>query len=581
MSELRAARSRAALVLVLVVLPLWLRLAPADHGHGRVYVPDTHMVRQALGMARDRDPFPPVGRYSTYPYLGSYLLLPVYATEYALGRLAGRWESAQEFGARAMLDPWLVHYPARLLVAVLGALTAWVVYRAARAAALGRGAVVAGFLVATGLLHVQLSTQERPWVPMLFFGALAMGAAVRYGDGARRGWLVASGAAAGLSVACHQAGAVMLGLAGLAWLLGPLGWRGRALARRLGEGVLCLVAFLVAALALGHSYYLVHGATPRGAVSGGAAAESLVKIGGQAIRLEVSLASLKHLSRAFLGYDPALLLLALVGLGPALRHPRLRPLAAFALAYAAFFMTNVNDHVRYLLPLTVLLAPAAGLAAELLWERRAGRLAVVLACSLALVQASRLGWLLERPDTRAEGERLLAELPAGAVVAIDHYGPVVDLSLPALTRLAGLRELRTREAKRFELLRQGALQDDGVDALYVEELFGVDPESGAYGLRPEWRGRWADERSALAEMGVTHLMVTDRRPGDGHRPYLLDFAAHQTSEPSAERDRVVDPSRGPRRAREALLPTDMDFPLFGLWSVDRPGPLLELARARL
>ena len=76
---------RIAALCVLFLLPLALRLVPLRHGMPRNYVPDTHMVRAALSMARDRDLTPPPGKYSIYPNLMPYLLLPCYAGEYAIG----------------------------------------------------------------------------------------------------------------------------------------------------------------------------------------------------------------------------------------------------------------------------------------------------------------------------------------------------------------------------------------------------------------------------------------------------------------------------------------------------------------
>jgi hypothetical protein len=79
-----------AAVGLLLVLPLALRMLPIRHGAPRNYVPDTHMVRQALGMARDHDLAPQAGKYSFYPNFLPYLLLPCYAAEYAAGRAEGR-----------------------------------------------------------------------------------------------------------------------------------------------------------------------------------------------------------------------------------------------------------------------------------------------------------------------------------------------------------------------------------------------------------------------------------------------------------------------------------------------------------
>ena len=110
-------------LLVLVVCALALRLWPIDHGMPRGYVPDGHMVRNALGMARDRDLVPPIGKYSTYPYFVPYLLVPIYGVEYALGRATGAWHGGQEFGYRVMDEPGIAQLPARALMALFGALT--------------------------------------------------------------------------------------------------------------------------------------------------------------------------------------------------------------------------------------------------------------------------------------------------------------------------------------------------------------------------------------------------------------------------------------------------------------------------
>src|SRR5690606_25333677 len=147
--------------------------------------------------------------------------------------------------------------------------TPFVVFRSARELGLTRGAWVAALLVATSLLHVHFSVQERPWVPMAFFFALSAWAAARH---ARRGGtrpLVLSGAAAGLAFACHQAGLGAAGIPALAWFLGPQGWRGAELGRRVVGALGSAAAFSALALALGHPYLLVYGPTGTDAVVGG------------------------------------------------------------------------------------------------------------------------------------------------------------------------------------------------------------------------------------------------------------------------------------------------------------------------
>ena len=155
-------RTRVGL-LVIWLVALGLRLWPIDHGMPANYIPDTHLVRSALGMAKDKNLVPEVGQYSTYPNLLAYSLLPVYAVEYAAGRATGQWGGAAEFGNYALEHPEVVHLPARIWFAFLASLLPLVAFGAARAMNLTVGAWVAAWLAATGLLGVHFSTQERPW----------------------------------------------------------------------------------------------------------------------------------------------------------------------------------------------------------------------------------------------------------------------------------------------------------------------------------------------------------------------------------------------------------------------------------
>ncbi|MDP6520693.1 MAG: glycosyltransferase family 39 protein, partial [Planctomycetota bacterium] len=214
-------RRGLAFLALVIVLPLSLRLAPIGHGLPRNYIPDTHLVKNSLGMARDRDPVPEVGEYSTYPNLLPYILLPVYAAHYGLGLATERWSDAAEYGEVLLANPGEVHLLARLLLALMGAAVPWVLYRAARRAGLGGGAYGAAFLGATALLAIQFSTQERPWGALVLATALACWGTISYLEGGRGRSLIMAGVAAGLAFACHQAGLGILALAGFAYLLGP------------------------------------------------------------------------------------------------------------------------------------------------------------------------------------------------------------------------------------------------------------------------------------------------------------------------------------------------------------------------
>ena len=567
-------------VAIVFALALGLRMLPLQHGFPRNYVPDTHAVRAALGMAKDRDLAPEVGKYSSYPYLMPYLLLPIYAGQYAVGKASGEWQGAEGFAATISEHPERAALPARALVAVFGALTALTVFAAARAAGLHSGALAAMFLCATGLLHLQFSLQERPWVIVVFFGSLCLWTSVLFARDGRTRWLALSGVCTGLAFATHQAGLFFAGLTAAAWVFRARDvaeWKGAALVRRIGQAALAAALCIVVGVLCGHAYYIVHGGVPEGNVVGGAAAAQHFSIGGQALRVGFSWSSFAHLAKALIGYDPVLLGLGLLGLLVSWRSPSLRATAAFTLVYALFFLFNPSDHVRYLLPLTILLALPAGVVCELVLQRSVGRVALAALLLLPLVQSSRLVWLLRQEDTRQEAERLLEQLSAPdsatAYVAIDHYGPQVDLSRRSLEELAGLRELRTREAHRLARLQAGDVPGGklGLHALFVEELFDFDSTTNTYGVALERRELAATPREMLASLGFTHFVMVNRQPADASVPFLAQLAQEWVPV------WILDPSRAGRgEAPEAFLPTEMEFPLSALWRVDRPGPLITL-----
>jgi hypothetical protein len=598
--------------LVLFLAPFVLRFAPLGHGAPRNYVPDTHIVRGALGMAKDKTLVPPPNVYTTYPYLLPYCLLPVYAVEYAGGRATGAWSGVGEFGMRVLEEPWIAQLPARIFVALCGALTPWVLWRAALAAALSRrAALVAAWLVATSLLHVQFSTQERPWVPLVLCIALALWPAALYANSGRTKHLLLVGLCAAGGFSCHQAGAPLIGLAGVAWLAGPLGWRGSELRRRLAQGTLCVGLFALVSLLVGYPFYLVHGGGTRESISGGELLEAqlaadpdafgpVIQIGGQAIVLQIRLASVQRLSVAFFGYDPLLLVLGIAGLLPALRRRELRAGAIFALGWAAFFLTQRNDHVRYLLPLVALLAFPAALAYDALWMRceakgssgsalsRPGlsasgrtplappRLLLLGLLGFPLLQAARIAWVLRQPDTRALAEQRLAQTAAQAGaplrVAFDRYAPQVELDQASLERVETWRPLGSRERQRLELLRAGAPTKAGAgfSVVPLEDAWFWDDRKGTLYPNPKVVNDGEDLRAFLQRCGATHVLLVSKRPR-----HVRDNPLLQLTGGGAPLWRV-DPSWRGFHPEESTLPIEMEFPLTQLWQVERPGPTLSL-----
>jgi len=564
---------RAGPLLLLLLLPLALRLAPVEHGLPRSYVPDTHGVRAALGMVRDMDPVPPVGKYSTYPNLFPYSLVPAYGMVFVGGLALGSWESPEEYGEALLDSPGLPNLIARIVVVLFGALTTWVVFKTAQAAGLGVGAWCAAWLVATSCLHTHLSVHERPWVPMVFFQSLGLWAAVAYVKSSRPLHLICCSVAAGLAFACHQSGLGTFALCGFAWLFALREGVGtQTLGRRFLIGLGALAAGLAAAVLLGHPYLLVHGDTPAAAVVGGSGSD--FSIGGQGIVLALRWESVSSLLASLVSYDPILVLAGLAGVVSAWRRPGLRPVCAFAALWALFFLTQHNDHVRYLLPLTVLLALFGGALLDRLWKQGAAGFGTLLLLALPLLQDVRFVQVLQSPDVRVEAEARLAELPVDALVAIDRYGPAAELDIASLELLRELREarddsLRTRELWRMSQLERGDA-GPGVSAIFVEELMDFDEREGTLSVRPEYTGRGAEPAALLRELGVTHVLLVDRISGDGSAN-LLAPALGQTREVWE-----LGPWREGCAPGEARLPHELHRAVRTLWSVDRPGPRMQL-----
>lgn len=627
--------------LILGVLPLFLRLWPVGHGAPRPeYVPDTHVVRNALQMAANKDPVPPAGKYSSYPYLLPYMLLPVYAADYAAGRVSGEWSGGGEYGMHLKENPWRAHRLARILLAILSATAPLFIFGAARASGMGAGAWLAAFLAGTSLLHVHLSVQERPWAPMAAaVAATAWAAAVHARSGTRRSLLVAALAAA-VTFSIHQGGVVVLGMVGVAWAVAPTtegsGGSKGALKTRLARGVGAVALFAGASLAMGHAYLVRYGPTEKDQV----AAQELVRddmiqitIGSQQVVLGLRWETFTGLSRAFLGYDPVILIAGLLGLVLAFRRRTLLPSMVFLVGWAAFFMTNVNEHIRYLLPMAMLMTLPAGLFLETLWRRPVGRFAVLGVLIVPLTLALRLGHVLNQEDTRSLAADRLMELPEGSRVAIDVYGPVVPQTLPALEMTERLRTrvdsaLYGREAHRRDMLAAGQPQAPGVDAVRLEDAFEYDLRTGGTWIRdlPEdteqAKGNATDDptddsardplphlhlggstRSALAAIGATHILLVDRTPDDGVEPPLVDptpSRPYEGAPAGTPADRKLAPlvltgdpewtlhpgwgdldragSDHDHVVPSAHFPTEAPFPLRDLWRVHRPGPKLVLYR---
>ncbi len=571
-AQMKGSRRAWGGAILLFLFAAGLRARGIEHGMPHNYVPDTHIVRAALGMAKDKNPVPPVGKYSTYPNLLPYCLLPLYGAHFVQGKFAGDWSGAQEYGDHILEHPSEVHRIARWLVLLFGALTPIAVLLAARSAGLERGAWFAAWFAASGLMHVHFSVQERPWVPMMFFAALSAWPAALYVRKPALRTLVLAGLCAALSAACHQSGFFVLAIPGLAWLVSPLGWNREGLLARLKHGVLCVGAFFVLAILVGYPSYLIYGAPTADQTIGGDTAD--ISFNGQSLNLDRNLGTFPSLAKAFFGYGPVLTLFLLAGFGTLLKRRAALPAVLFCGGWALFFMTSANEHTRYLLPVAVLGCLPAGMLVERLWSRGPGvRVALCLFALFPAAQSWRLGSVLAQPDTRESGERWLQELDGSAMVLIDRYGPIVDLDQSSLELLMNIREasgssLGSREARRLSALNEGELTG-GVRAIYASDLMKIEELDGTIALRKGLHAAYGETpAAALAALGVTHLLLVNRLQEGLEGNLLRGLLKDQTALVTAGK---ADSSRA-----EFRLPMELKFPLTSLWSIERPGPWMGL-----
>ena len=568
-------RGEGKRILLVLVVCAGVLLAGIGHGLPEVYVPDTHIIRNALGMAAERNPWPPAGTYSTYPYFLAYLLLPLYAATFLAGRLLGCWTSPEDFGVKVVEDPTVVYLEARLLVVLFGLAAVFFLYRTARRLGWsGTRAAAAALLLGVSPLFVQFAHQARPWIPVtagvtaaLFFTLRA----VREGRG--RDWRRAF-AAAGVTFAMHQVGGVALipPAAGLAAARGRRVFRPRGLA-----GVLGLFAlFGITALVLGYGHLLLAG--PGKEVIRTEA--DTVGLGGQKLVLDYfSGATAGRTARALLGYGPLLWGIGLPALaaGVLRRRPfggvRL-PAAIFSAFITVFFLLYTGSHVRYFLPLYPFLALAAAWAAGAAAERlgiREGWAAFPLLL-LPLVQSARMDLLFCREDTRDRARAWIeAQVPPGARVAVEGYGPHLRPDR------AGLRWIEGRGAwlrRRERLFLEGRTGAEGGREEGAPRYFLI-PLERFYAFKSYWPHQYLGQGGKpigafLEEAGAEWIVLADQWPREARHPPLPEFLAER-----AAAGPVFSPASG-GVPPEANFPLEMRFALSALWRVERPGPVIRV-----
>ena len=410
-----------------------LRLWHLERWLPEVYEEATPVLRARdfWGWQTGRFDFNP--HFFNYPALSFYLHFAFQGAVLGLGLVGGWIDSVDQFRQLLLVDYHSFVLLGRAVTVLfdLGAVAA--VYGLGRRLGGQQTGLLAALLLACNSLHIGLSQQVIVDVPLTFFAVLTLLFAVDIAGEGRRAAYVCSGLFVGLAAATKYTGALLaapVAVAALPHLL-ERAQRGMALRRLALGGVAAGAVFLLCNPFIPTSFgaFLSHFSLEREHMAlghfGDNAPGSTVWFYAAALWGAVGVAGLA----------------AVAALAQAVRGRDWRSgvIGVWIVFYLVVVSTWNMRAERYLLPIVPVLAVAAGLGfgwavARLPWPAWR-RLAWVVAIGLyALPQVLALEAHYARvsaPETRLQAKEWLeAEVPAGALMAIEHYTYYPDRDSP-------------------------------------------------------------------------------------------------------------------------------------------------------
>jgi 4-amino-4-deoxy-L-arabinose transferase-like glycosyltransferase len=496
-------RSPSFIGFLIALLALVLRLHCLDWGFPDVYEEATS-VQKAWGFwgwGEEGFDFNP--RFFNYPSLYFYLQFGVQALLRAAGRIAGAFPDATAFQAAYHLDPALFVGAGRILTALLGAASVFVLYAIGLAVGGRRVAVPAALFLALHSVHVQKSRFVEVDVAMTFFAVLSLFFAVRHARGERPRAIHLAAAAAGLAAATKYPGALLL-------LNLPLAEHLRSEPFRIRR---VLLALLIAASVFfaASPYVLLDFASFLRDIGAERLHMREGHFGGAGEGVKGALALFAN------GFGPLLFGVSLVGLAAALLRPRgveriFLPIpAVFFVLLSASRMQAPHYPLPAVPPLALLAAVALDrVLPEGLRRRTSFHAAAVLLLLVAPAlatgrEAARLG----AKDTRTEArEWIEASVPHGALVLVEPHG----------ANLRSSSELRRyAEEEEFAPIRETLLARTKAKPWYRTAIlpsFSIDVDRAArfYRFEPY---QWFDYVVLSEEIGARYRSDPIRFPVQG------------------------------------------------------------------
>jgi hypothetical protein len=431
MSSNPSPNSVARVMVAVIALAAVLRSVGLAYGLPAVYNPDeVAIMNRALSLSQSGlNP-----HNFLYPTFYFYALFAWEGLWFAIGRLAGIYDSLAAFEASFFLDPTAIYLAGRTLTVACGVATVWAVYRLGGILFGPRAGVAAALLLAVAPLAVRDAHYVKHDVPVTLLIVLAY--VVLAGDLVtdrphRRRQSVLAGVLAGLAMSTHYY-AVFLVLPVASIAIHPTA-PGEPVAPRvrrlLTAGAACVVAFFAAS-----PFLLVEPLTAMRDIV--ANREIVVDRATEATGAFGSLAFYgRWLAREAMGASG--FALAAIGLVAAARSDwrRLGFLLIFPVLFL-LFIANTFPASRYLNPILPFLAVLGGAAAAWLY-RRGGPLVAGAVLAIVTAEAAmgsvRTDTFFQQTDTRTQALQWIEQhVPAEASILIQPYSVPLPVSRRAL-----------------------------------------------------------------------------------------------------------------------------------------------------
>lgn len=570
----------------IVLSGLGLRLWGIGFGlPGTFFVDESIFVNKAVAMGTgDLNP-----HYFGYPTFYIYLVAFIYGIIFATGWFFGLINSAQDFQSLFFADPTIFYLALRVLSALFGVATIWVVWKIGSRVYSERAGLLGALFLSLCYFHVRESHFGMNNIPMTFWTtlfALFLCNLSRQQKGSWRDYLLA-GAVLGLAISTKYP-AVYLSPVFLFvhfWRLKTLAFKRAGLPEHgkfvCAAGVTMLAFFVTSPfVVLDYLTFLFYY--------------------NKGSHVVFTFFSISNLTGSFLGYltilryGMGLPLLILAGIGFALssfrKNSKELVLAVFSLVYFFFFLSKAVTIDRYidpLLPVFCLFAAGACQSAFQLLERHRWRMkeGIMIALLAVLIYPSLRSIFLEnrllcRKDTRIQArEWIHGHIPSGANLAVyaSHYNH------PPLHESRSLLEEKHRFVTTLGAMRGGDYSNIFAGprrfaAKLAQSDYPPLPNYYIYRLQDglekieipkTWQLRADSKFNELKAKGIRYIVFTSH-PAQGlsSMGQNLEKNLHGHAQLLAE----FDPLRDGASIRSLIYPSVFLVPLTGHSSLKRIGP---------